>query len=366
MTGKIAIRFASGADEGAILAFLRSHWRENHIFVIHPEVMRWQHQSSSTDKPGLNFVLAERVSNEGATDLMGLLGFIPFRHFDPAADWSEIALAIWKVREDAGAPGLGLQLLKTLQRTLNPSMVCAIGISPVVKPIYKVLGYRLGALSQAVIFPAQKPAATLIAQNVPASAYQPIHPDPTVTLRDLPEEPVSGEISADSIDALSIGRLPRKSLAYIRNRYLRHPWYRYQLKTILADGRLRAVIVLRRVDVPHLASQVLRIVDVIGDAEVLARCGHCLQQLVQRSGCEYLDLMQHGMDGQALAAGGFVTRGDHPSMVVPNYFEPFESRNVDIELAYRVEPDFSNYKVCLFRADSDQDRPNLPSAFKTA
>ena len=38
-----------------------------------------------------------------------------------------------------------------------------------------------------------------------------------------------------------------------------------------------------------------------------------------------------------------------------NYFEPFEQRNVKIEIAYKTKGD--NYVA--FKADSDQDRPNI-------
>lgn len=41
--------------------------------------------------------------------------------------------------------------------------------------------------------------------------------------------------------------------------------------------------------------------------------------------------------------------------IVPNYFEPFEQRNVKIEIAYKTKGD--NYVA--FKADSDQDRPNI-------
>jgi hypothetical protein len=43
-------------------------------------------------------------------------------------------------------------------------------------------------------------------------------------------------------------------------------------------------------------------------------------------------------------------------LVLPNYFSPFERRNVEIEFAYKVTDDTT--PVRLFRADSDQDRPN--------
>ena len=42
-------------------------------------------------------------------------------------------------------------------------------------------------------------------------------------------------------------------------------------------------------------------------------------------------------------------------IIVPNYFEPFEKKNVKLEIAYKSKSD--NYVA--FKGDSDQDRPNV-------
>ena len=50
---------------------------------------------------------------------------------------------------------------------------------------------------------------------------------------------------------------------------------------------------------------------------------------------------------------GFLEKNnDHE--VIPNYFEPFLKKNVSIEFAYKAKE--NNYAI--FKADSDQDRPN--------
>ena len=45
-----------------------------------------------------------------------------------------------------------------------------------------------------------------------------------------------------------------------------------------------------------------------------------------------------------------------PALVIPNYFEPLSLVNIEVPFAFRIEGDL---QVRLFRADSDQDRPNL-------
>ena len=43
-------------------------------------------------------------------------------------------------------------------------------------------------------------------------------------------------------------------------------------------------------------------------------------------------------------------------LVIPNYFEPFEQKNIDIKFAYKTAQSLP--PVRLFKADGDQDRPS--------
>lgn len=360
MTSRIEIRFASLGDERRISDFLRDHWRADHIFVTNPEVMRWQHASSEGAGKDFTFVIADRLEDGNAPEMLAVLGFIPFTRFDDKADWTELALAIWKVRDDAGAPGLGLQLLRTIERTLSPALICAIGTSQIVKPIYKALRYKVDALSHVALFLEEEAAPSTIALNVPAAARQPLVDDSATVLIPVVGESLPPAFTESDIDAMAAAGLPRKSWSYVLNRYVRHPWSRYEIRAAVTDGKLRALFVWRRV--PALGGSILRIVDIIGDSSALASCGAALRREVQMAGCEYIDLMHFGVAKEDIAAAGFVGPEDYQDLILPNYFEPFEQRNVRIEIAYRVDPAFADRVPCLFRADSDQDRPNQPGA----
>lgn len=135
MSGKIQIEFAKVDDILSIQRFLHEHWRENHVFVTHPELLRWQHRDPDAPASRITFVLAWSNSEDHPRALVGLLGYIPFRRFDASADWTELALAVWKVRDDIGAPGLGLLLLKFIKSQCIPALLCAIGTSAMVRPI---------------------------------------------------------------------------------------------------------------------------------------------------------------------------------------------------------------------------------------
>lgn len=359
MNSRIRIGFATVQDEPRIIEFLRDHWQSNHVFVTNPEVLCWQHQSPDAPGDSLTYVLASCVRGDGVDDVVALLGFIPFRRFDPDAAWTELALAIWKVKEGAGAPGLGLYLLSRIQRDLKPDMIVAIGISPTVKPIYQTLGYEVSTLSHWALFGGFGAKEPSVAVGVPREAMRSISVVAGIELIAIVGECLPSGIKVEDIDALGRAAIPGKSWAYLINRFVRHPWYDYELRVVVLNGQIRAVLVWRRVTCQ--SGLILRIVDIVGDGNVLASCGGHLQSEVVEAGAEYIDLMHWGLSPEALRDGGFVSPYDHSNLVLPSRFAPFEQCSTPIEIAFKVAASRNGQRLQLFRADSDQDRPNQPS-----
>lgn len=343
MVGPITARLATSADKPQMLAFLADHWRADHIFVLAPKVFDWQYRRPDGD---YNIALAM----DGAGVILGFLGYIPTGHFDPALGQDEIMLAIWKVREDMELPGVGLRLLKLIEKTHKPRLIGAIGISDMVGPIYKAFKYRLDQLHHAALFADH----CGVAQNVPDSAFQPRPAD------EAQLHPISDK-HRDEVERIAAGPGLVKSWTYLQNRYLAHPHYDYSLCGIFVAGVLQALLVWRRVEAGGRA--LLRIVDLIGPPESLALVPGALREAVRKAGADYIDLMHHGVDPQVLRLAGFVSPSDHPELILPNFFAPFVAKNTVIKLAYRdfFDPD---RELTLFRADSDQDRPNLLSELK--
>ena len=97
---------------------------------------------------------------------------------------------------------------------------------------------------------------------------------------------------------------------------------------------------------------IARIVDIIGSSILEEKFNRPIAQFLQKEDIDYIDIVSN------LACGnnsGFIQNDD--SFILPNYFEPFEFRNVELDFAYK-----SNAKsgsLSIFRGDSDQDRPNL-------
>ena len=345
----IRVRLAGAEDRPRLIEFIRDHWSATHIFVERPEVFVWQHLQHDGR---LNMVFADDDSG----NVLGVLGFIPMGRFDPTLGDRDVALAIWKVRELGTPPGLGLRLLKFLQAELAPRLVAAIGISSIVRPIYRVLGYEVGALGHVAIFHPGRAGELRVASGVPDAAFEPAPPPRAGTVEFIPIDEHAPETTVRDVDSVcSAASPPVKSWRYIVDRYLGHPWYRYEVRAVVRHGAIAAVVVWRAV--AACGSLVLRIVDVVGDTEWLRDSRGLLQQEVIAAGAEYIDVVHWGVDEAVLADAGFVGPGTVSGLVLPNYFSPFERRNVTIEAAVKMTA--PGGPVHLYRADSDQDRPNL-------
>lgn len=342
----VSIRRARVDDVSAVTHFLTQHWRADHVFARRPSLFTWQHQ----DGADLNAVLAHEDG-----EIIGLLGYIPMRHFDPSLKLRAVALAVWRALEGRGAPGVGLQMLNHLRRTLDPHLIFAVGLSDAVVPLYRALRFTTGVMNHHVL---RNPS---VAQPVLAPGLAGL-PTPALS-RDcrLLAEWQTGDDLPGALEPTARANVPEKSLRYLQGRYLDHPEYRYR---VLALGRSldAATLVVVRSVTAHGASA-LRIVDVVGPTGPLAGAGAALVELVDRAECEHLDVEHVGISAEHLTAAGFTDRRSVQGLVVPGHFEPFEPRGADLDYAFKTYPAAGPAATAatfrLMRGDSDQDRPNL-------
>lgn len=326
------ISFCANSDLEKLQMFIHKKWKDNHILATDKKLMDFQHKS----KNRYNFIISKNDKNE----ITAILGFIPLSQFDEnLKNTTDIWLAIWKVDETIAEPGIGFSLLKWLEKKIQPQSIGSIGINAEVKKIYDILGYNTGILNHYFILNPNildYKIAYCSKEQVPNSK--------------LPSTSLVKEIKIDDVDHLSFSNNPIKSKNYIKNRYLKHPYYQYFLLGAYNKGLLRAVFIVRKVEVNQ--SSCLRIVDMQGTLNNINSIYESIISILQSHNSEYIDCLNYGISEKLFFDCGFNLR--NPDVIIPNYFEPFLQENIDILFAYKSK----NPNYIIFKGDSDQDRPN--------
>jgi len=330
------ITFCNNSDLEKLQKFIHEKWKENHILAVDKNLIDFQHKSNS----GYNFVISKNDNDE----ITAILGFIPLSHFDEnLKNETDIWLAIWKIDETIAVPGIGFSLLKWLEKQIQSQSIGSIGINTEVKKIYDILGYNTGVLNQYYILnpfiQEYRIAECSIEQS--EQSKKPRYSSSFVVK----------EIEIGEIEHLCFQNNPAKSLKFIENRYLKHPVYKYLFFGIYKSDILRAVFVVRRIEVNQ--SSCLRIVDIQGAYSEIGHIEDAVVSILQKYNSEYIDCLNHGISEQMFINWGFKLRDSQ--IIIPNYFEPFLRENIDIAFAYKSK--MSNY--IIFKGDSDQDRPNI-------
>jgi hypothetical protein len=321
-----------------VMDFIGKEWSQNHILAKDLDLMKWQH---GTNTNSYNWILGIN-----GRSVSGVLGFIPISKFDSSVVNNDFVwLALWKVREEAHTRGLGLRLLREVISAMPVSGFGVLGINPDHLSLYKSLGFTVGQLKQFYMVNSDT-KQSLIANPLNEPFPQAKCGDAILKLLDK-EGVRNVSVKSDNVT------VPFKSLKYFENRFFSHPIYKYQVYVIQQDSFDKAIIATRIAE--HEGAKVLRIVDFFGCDSILAHCGIALQTLMEIHSCEYCDFWQHGVLDDVLIKCGF-GNASMGSIIVPNFFEPFVQKAAPVSFAIKSSISAS-FKI--FRADGDQDRPNL-------
>ncbi len=330
------IRFATTNDQHSLSDFIDEVWKTGHVLARDDRLFSWQHRSGSR----LNFAIA--VAPEiGRIDAIS--GFIPCAQFDEElAPNRDFWMVMWKRRESADDPMLGLRLHHFLQEQLKPTTCGAIGLTPVAARLYGALGFEVGKVNQYFIARDDCHDFRLIEIHGFAFAEHQTRSRQSLVRRRI-EDITSFPTQAHR---------PFKSLAFLRNRYANHPTYDYTFYQLSETG---TIFVVRKCEAN--GASCLRIIDIIGDVSQDGATQREWQCIMNQEQAEYVDCLNSGVPASCFRDLGFYLRNDQ--ITIPHYYEPFERRNVDICCAFKND---SDTPYAFFKGDADQDRPNYLGA----
>lgn len=337
------------ADEiDSVMRFIGKYWAKGHVLAHDRALMDWQHRRPDGS---YNFVVA---TCEDDPEPLAVLGFIPSSRFDPElAGHETVWLALWKVRPESSSAGLGLAVLRFMTAMHPGADAGVVGIGPAEHiGMYRALGFATGHLTQYYMLDIARTDFRIA--NVPTSTGAMTAPRGGGRLTPLPESDLLSV--ARRVERSGAIRNPRKTARYFRNRFLAHPVYSYTV--YLAEGESGAGLLATRL-ATHDGRNVLRLVDFLGSEALFAELGGAVQSLVSETGAEYADIWNFGFEKETFERAGFLPLDPNGAVVIPNYFEPFVQRNGHISFALRSS---AGDATAIFRADGDQDRPNLTAA----
>lgn len=324
-----------------LVSFIDCHWKKGHALVKSRELLDFQHYNKEDNT--YNFIVAE---NNETKEYDALVGYIPTSQYDNhLSENGDYWGAIWKCREDitnSEINNAAFYIWKRIFKLPHFQSYAAIGISQIAKRIYEISRIPVAILNQYYI------ANNSIDQFV-------IGENLSKSPKGCSSKSCIKTIEIDSVcdSDINIVYKPTKSIKYLINRYKYHPIYNYMFWGVYNE-KLEAVFVVRKVDVGN--SCVIRIVDVLGDLSQIGNIYEGVQLLLEYYHAEYLDILNYGIDKDCFERMGFNKLDlERNEIIVPNYFEPFEKRNVTIEVAFKAS--YDNYVA--FKGDSDQDRPNV-------
>jgi len=333
------VRYARLDEADLIQDFLKKYWSPNHILANHRCILDFQHKFEDHYSIIIGY-------NTVTKEIDGLFCIIPLCLYDSSlAESGNFWSALLKIRDDvvnSEIKHLFYDFMLFICDRPHFSSFGAISLSSKAQSAMNLLFNEFGTMNQ-YYFANHSLKEFAVCENPITSPL--LHGD-QCELREISFD----EIAASSIDCCYY---PNKSNEFLRNRYYNHPVYKYRYLGVYLNNELICVFVIRKQNVN--GTPIIRVVDVYGNLSNVGYIGNAVQKFLEDEGAEYIDLMNFGINESVFEGMGFEKLDIFSDeSIIPNYFEPFEKRNVPIYFALITEQPY-----VIFKADGDQDRPSI-------
>lgn len=324
------IRQARYEDIPRIMEFIRKYWSPNHIMGNDRTMFEFQH----VNKEEVYYILCENVETK---ELYGTLGYIPMSKWE----WPIFSATMIRSIKNSECELPGEEMSKFLVMNKKCYNLISPGIEKRYGSVVRKMGgivekmnhyYRLNSRIKEYKIP-------IIKNRIIPSA------NGRANLRKLFSNEDFREIFSDE-DLRKV--LPMRDHAYMQHRFFEHPYYRYRFFQV---GDLPFVLIGR--EVKANGGKAFRIMDACGYSGYLVGIDTALDELMYKNNYEYIDFYCYGIKDEFLEKAGFVKKVVSDGNVIPDHFEPFERKNVDIYF-YALHSKW----LRVFKGMGDQDRPN--------
>lgn len=330
------IRFAKISERNSVMSFIENHWSKDHVLAHDHALFDFQHLENDR----LSFVIA--LDPEGM--LVGVLGYIGYGCKNGNQD---IALALWKVIPNLPDPQLGIKLIHYLQNNLSIRYIHCVGVNKRVLGIYSYLGFNVGMLDH---FAAFNKNCKKFRIAVPPSKIKAVSNE---SIYEFCEKKFLDATLKKLYESLFYKeKIPYKTKEFFIRRYVKHPYFSYIYHEVRLKDVFQGFIVSR--EVKHDRGIALRIIEVVSHNKNTTSIINDFATVLNDSAYEYIDVYASGLDKNILTSKNYENINDADGTIVPEYFQPFEMKNIDIHYVSTAKE-----TITLFKGDGDQDRPNF-------
>ena len=318
--------------------FIKKHHSKNHIFAKSMRVLDWFYYS----KKNYNFIIALKNNL-----ILGVQGFIPINKFDNNLD-NSIFLSYWRVKSTEEI-GVGLKIFKFLSN--NKNFMGVVGINDELIPYHKWQGFKIGRLGHYFYVNKEYKYPKMISQKYFKLKKKKFK---KIKFQELNKK----TIKLYNKNSLFNYQYPKKSAQYITRRYLDNPFYDYKI-FLVSNYKQHVIFVFRLINIKN--TRILKIIDFIGKEEYISFCGEFFKDILVIYNAEYLDFYIHGVKKKYLKKADLVDRYKS-GLIIPDHFEPYEHKNIDINFAYKYKIKISKKSeshIRFCKGDGDMDRPSV-------
>ena len=320
--------------------FIKKHWNKNHIYANDISFFNWQHKI----KYNYNCIVAK--SNK---QILGVQAFIPQNQYDNKLPGNQIFLALFRCLANS-KPGTGLLLYNSLINKYVPQFIGTTGFNSNMILFHKWQGFKIGQMNHYVALSPYKKKfnIALVPKN-----FQ-------IRIKKKKKYINYQKINLKNIDnyvakKIYSYQIPNKSNTFIKNRFMKHPIYKYLLYGSIINNKAQAICVFRVIKKSKRA--VIKLVDFIGQNKFFPLFNNLFIDLIKKYSAEYIDFYSYGIKSNYIIKAGFINRKKYQKLIIPEYFEPFVKKNIDLMYGYKTSIKYP--LVRLFKADGDRDRPSI-------
>ena len=318
----LTFRHAMLADKPVIVDFMNANWGTASPLIAYDDFFDHYYRTPDT----LQFAFAEE---DGVP--VALAGYIRANTSDAPDIWVSIWCAV------KGKNGAGLELMAALPALSGARAMACNNIRPKTMPFYTFLGYTAARLPH--FYRLADKTAYAVAR-VAEKIILPAHGDAVLTR-------IGDAASLAQSWTPDKSLRPYKDLWYVTRRYFAYPRQTYDVWQ--SENNL---LITRTVGVN--GTKILRIVDFVGKPQAFACLGSAIDRMMRENDIEYADCYCYGIPCEIFAVAGFCERTENDVNINPNYLNPPLYENTEYYFFTDEPTDFT-----MFKADGDQDRPNL-------